>query len=164
MQAVFGASWMAMVQEAGAAPAGGGAAPAVAVPGMPEGAPAPAGTTGQPLPAQGSAQPGGSMLILWLLPLMLVFMIVMSAMAGRKEKKKRAELLSTVKKHDKVQMLGGIVGTVIEMNDEEVVLRVEEGRIRFTKSAIQTIVRPASGGEKGEAAVESKPDRQMQKA
>jgi preprotein translocase subunit YajC len=82
-------------------------------------------------------------MIIWLLPVMLIVMILMSSMAGRKEKKKRAELIGALKKHDRVQTLGGIVGTVAEVGETEVVLRVEEGRIRFNKTAIQAIVDPS---------------------
>ena len=54
-----------------------------------------------------------------------------------------------------MQTLGGMIGTVVEMTDDEVVLRVEEGRIRMTKGAIQQVItrdgKPASLAEvKGE--------------
>jgi preprotein translocase subunit YajC len=47
-------------------------------------------------------------------------------LGGRKEKKKRAALMASLKKHDKVQTVGGIIGTVVELTAEEVVLRVDE--------------------------------------
>ena len=93
-------------------------------------------------------------MIFWLLPVMLVVMILFSVLSGRKEKKKKQELVSAIKKHDKVQMLGGIIGTVAEVGDDDIVLRVEEGRIRFAKSAVAAVITSA----KASGSVESKPE------
>lgn len=116
-----------------------GAAPATSqqVAGMPQGA-APASTAQPSAPLTPTAAPGagGSSLIFWALPVMLIVMIGMSALAGRKEKKKRQELISNLKKHDRVQTIGGIIGTIIEVSDDDVVIRLEEGRMRVAKSAI----------------------------
>ncbi len=141
-----------------------GAAPAFADP-ISVGSAQPTGNAAAPLPgsvtAQGTipppsgARPGGGMdMIFWLLPMMLVVMIIFSVMSGRKEKKKKEELVSSIKKHDKVQMLGGIIGTVAEVGDEDIVIRVEEGRIRFAKSAVAAVINSA----KASGSVESKPD------
>ncbi|GJQ29297.1 MAG: hypothetical protein HBSAPP03_11810 [Phycisphaerae bacterium] len=132
---------------------GTGTVEAVGVPG--------AGTTTTPPPPAGAPGGGASSPgmgpIMWLLPVMLVVMILVSVMGSRKEKKRQAELLSSVKKGDKVQMLGGVIGTVAELGETEIVLRVEEGKIRFAKSALQGLVRPtvASG------TVEAKPEAKV---
>jgi preprotein translocase subunit YajC len=96
------------------------------------------------------------MLIFWLLPVMLLVMILLSASAGRKERRKREELLRSVKRNDKVQTAGGIIGIVAEMNDEEVVLRVEEGRIRVAKSSIAAVLREAKVGVSADGKAETK--------
>lgn len=93
-------------------------------------------------------------MIFWLLPVMLIVMIIFSVLTGRKEKKKKEELISAIKKHDKVQMLGGIIGSVAEVGDEDIVLRVEEGRIRFAKSAVAAVLSSA----KASGSLESKPE------
>ena len=71
-----------------------------------------------------------------------VFMIFM--MGGqRKEKKKRAQMLAGLKKGDKVQTVGGILGTVVEIRETEIVLKVDENantRIKFSRSAMQSVV------------------------
>lgn len=93
-----------------------------------------------------------------LMLVMVGVMLLTSIMAGKKDKKKRAELMTNLKKQDKVQMLGGIIGTVVEIGDDDtVVLKVEEGRIRFHKSSIQGILSSRGKGDtsitevKGEA-------------
>jgi preprotein translocase subunit YajC len=103
------------------------------------------------------AAPGGMNMIFWALPLMLLLLIFSQVMAGRKDKKRRQELMSSIKKGEKVQTLGGVIGTIIEVGDHDVVLRVEEGRIRFAKSAIQTVL-AASKDKPANGTIESKPD------
>ena len=93
----------------------------------------------QPLPAASTGSSGSPNMILWLFPV-IAFMLLMTMMTGRKDKKKKAEMMSSLKKQDKVQMIGGEIGTIAEITDDEVVLRVEEGRIRFARSAVQTVL------------------------
>lgn len=55
------------------------------------------------------------------------------------ERKKRQELLSKIKKNDRVYTSGGIYGTVMSVKDDEVTLRVDEDtntRIRVMRQAI----------------------------
>ncbi len=92
---------------------------------------------------------------------LFVFMILTQMMGGRKEKKKRAEMLAGIKRHDKVQTVGGIIGTVAEVRDDELVLRVDESsntKIRFARSAVQQVLRAS-----GETEVEPKPSQETAK-
>lgn len=158
-------SWMSFVTlaqtqpQAGAAPATT-SAPAqavnpVGVPGGNGGSAAAPGAN-QPLPAPSGGGAGGLGSIIWLLPVMLLVMVLMSAMTGRKDKKKRAELMASLKKNARVQMVGGEIGTVVELSDTEVVLRVEEGRIRFARSAVQTVLEPGKSKSESGAIAEVK--------
>ena len=87
-------------------------------------------------------------------------MFISMLLSGRKDQKKRKELIESMRKGDKVQTGGGIIGTVAEIGQDDVVLKVEEGRIRFAKAAIVSVLR--SSGAKAEAQIaepksESKP-------
>ena len=100
----------------------------------------PAGPTGADGTATGQTQPGFGQL---LLPLALMMGVIMlfSMGSGRKEKKKRAELLSQLAKGSTVQTVGGVKGTVMEVRDgtDEVVVKVDEKSntsMRFARSAI----------------------------
>jgi preprotein translocase subunit YajC len=78
-----------------------------------------------------------------MMVVLLGAMILFSFVSARREKKKRAELLDNIKKHDKVLTIGGVVGTVVEMKDDAVVLKVDETsntRITFTKTAISQVI------------------------
>ena len=131
-------------------PAGGGGTTAVPTTGAP-GTATPAGT--------GTGTPGGGGLGSWIfLPLILVFgfMIWTSSRQQKKEQAKRQELLKGLHRGDKVQTIGGVIGTVADISDDEVVLTVEQGRIRFAKSSVQQVVR--AHGTKSEPVLEAKPE------
>ncbi len=106
-----------------------------------------AGADGAAAAANGAAAPasgpaGGSGFLIMMMVL-LGTMVLFSVMSGRREKKKRAELLGSIKKHDKVMTVGGVLGTVVEMKDDSVVLKVDETsntRITFSKSAISQVM------------------------
>ncbi|CAG0983264.1 hypothetical protein PHYC_01883 [Phycisphaerales bacterium] len=145
--------------EAGAAPASTGT-PVQGV-GVPGASSTPTGTTGAPAGLGGppaGAPSGGMGPIMWLLPGMLVVMILMSWLSSRKDKKRQAELMANIKKGDRVQMMGGIIGSIVELGDTEVVLRVEEGRIRFARTAIVGLVQSRNGAA---SSLEAKPDAKV---
>jgi preprotein translocase subunit YajC len=93
-------------------------------------------------PQQQQRQGGdGSFMLMIALMLGLFFFVMMGGQ--RKEKKKRTKLLASVKKGDKVNTVGGIIGTIVELRENEVLLKVDENantRIKFTRSSIQSLV------------------------
>jgi preprotein translocase subunit YajC len=85
--------------------------------------------------------PGSGMI--WILAIFFLFMWLLIIMPQRREKKKHAAMQSSLKKGDRVQSIGGIRGTIAELNDTEVVLKVDESnntRMTFARSAIQGVV------------------------
>lgn len=113
----------------------------------------------QPISGGGQAAPpspfGGSFLFIILG--VFVLMIVMQSMSGRKAKKQRAEMLSSLKRHDRVQTIGGLIGSVAEVRDDEVVLKIDEAtntKVRVVRSAIQSVLR-GSASPAEPAALES---------
>jgi preprotein translocase subunit YajC len=134
----------------------GGAPSGPAVPGGVPGAP---GTTGAPLPPPGTPGPTGGGGLGFFLPLIMVLIVFMllTSMAGRKERKRRAAILAGVKRGDRVQTVGGEIGTVVELTESEMVLRVDEvsnTRIRFARSAIQQVIK--EGREAKDSSVPAK--------
>ena len=84
---------------------------------------------------------GGSMLP--LLMMMVVIMIIFTMRGSRREKKKRAQMIAALQKGDKVQTVGGIIGTVVQVRDSDLVLKVDEStgaKISFSRSAVQTVL------------------------
>jgi preprotein translocase subunit YajC len=91
------------------------------------------------------AERGGPPLWYQLMPFILLLVILyFFLIRGRqKEQKKRREMLAAVKKNDRVMTIGGIVGTVVNVRDEEVVLKVDEAanvKLTFTRGSIQRVL------------------------
>ena len=99
-----------------------------------------------------AAKPQGSFFDLMgplIFPLAMIFVMYQLLIAGpqRRERRKRDELLGNLKKNDKVLTIGGVIGTVanVSADGEEVTIRVEDNaRIRFRRSAIQTVYNEGS--------------------
>ena len=116
-----------------------GNAPAAATP----------GATGTP-PAGGGQPAPNPFSFMGPLLLVMVFVIGFSMLTSRREKKRREQMLSSVKKGEKVLTIGGIIGVVADVRDDEVILRVDEHsntKMRFTRSSIQQVLQSVSNGE-----------------
>jgi len=115
--------------------------------GAPSGSPQ-SNTATQGIPADpgagGGARPSSGMGS--LLPIMLLMMagiLIMTSLSGRKERKKHAALMAGLGKKDKVRAAGGIIGTIIELKNDEVLLetdRASNTRIRVARSSISTVI------------------------
>ncbi len=79
--------------------------------------------------------------IMQFLPLILIF-VVMYMFLFRGPKKKRQQhqkMVQSLRRNDKVRTIGGIIGTVIDVKDDEITLKVDESnntKIRVTPGAI----------------------------
>lgn len=86
----------------------------------------------------------------FLLPMVLIGILwyFLLFRPQRREQGRRDELLNQLKKNDRVVTIGGIIGTVASVSDDkkEVTVRVDDNtRIRFLRSAIQSVLREDSG-------------------
>ncbi|MHC4530564.1 MAG: preprotein translocase subunit YajC, partial [Planctomycetota bacterium] len=57
----------------------------------------------------------------------------------QKQKQQRRKLIQSLKKNDRVLTAGGIIGTIVDIKDEEVVLKVDEAnntKVRVLPGAI----------------------------
>ncbi len=59
----------------------------------------------------------------------------------RRRQKEHRDLLSSLKRGDRVVTAGGIYGTIEDMTEDSVTLVVEEGKIRLAKGSIVDKVR-----------------------
>ena len=102
-------------------------------------------TATAPTPAPEAGQSSSGALWRTLMPLALILLIMWAVLfrPKQKEKKQRDEMLGNLKKYDKVLTIGGIVGTVMEVREDEVILKVDDNsntRMKFIRSAIQKIL------------------------
>jgi preprotein translocase subunit YajC len=95
--------------------------------------------------AQDSPPPQGGSQLLFFLPLILLVVVyfVLLVLPKRKQEKERQSMLSNLKKGDRVQSIGGILGTVVSTDETEVLVKVDETtntKMRFTRNAIHRVI------------------------
>ena len=87
---------------------------------------------------QGSAAGGGSWSFLLMLALMFVVMWLFMIRPQRQQQKKLEEMRRALQKGDKVITAGGIYGTVADIDERTVLVKVDgDVKIRVDKSSIQ---------------------------
>ncbi len=74
---------------------------------------------------------------------MLMFFLFSSSRTKKKELKVREDMLKNMKRGDRVVTAGGIIGTIVDVRDADVVLKVDEStntKIRFSRDAIKRVL------------------------
>ncbi|MCW5757551.1 MAG: preprotein translocase subunit YajC [Phycisphaeraceae bacterium] len=116
---------------------------------LPAGATSQPGTTGAPgTPPPSQGGPDLFILVVLGMSIFLVMMIFTGGRRQKREQKTRQAMLDALKRNDKVQTIGGIIGTVAEVRTDEVVLKVDDAghnKIRFARSAIQQVISSRGG-------------------
>jgi preprotein translocase subunit YajC len=75
-----------------------------------------------------------------IIVLMVVFVFMMFR-GPRKKQQEHKKMLQSLQKNDKVRTIGGIYGVVVDVREDEIVLKVDESnntKIRIAPSAIGT--------------------------
>lgn len=73
------------------------------------------------------------------LGLLFVVMYFVLFRGPRKKQQQHNTMVQTLKKNDRVRTIGGILGTVVDVRDDDVVLKIDEStntKIHIVKSAI----------------------------
>jgi len=74
----------------------------------------------------------------------VVFMLMSGSGKSRKtEDKKRKEMLSNMKRGDRVETIGGILAAVVEVRESDVLLKIDEStntKIRMARDAIKRVI------------------------
>lgn len=98
--------------------------------------------------AAGAGGSGGGGLVGLILPLVLMFAIFYFLLIRPQQKKQktRTSMLSALKKGDKVVTIGGLHGTIMEITDDIVVLRVNDvTKLTFDRGSISHAISSSSG-------------------
>ncbi|MCP4266733.1 MAG: preprotein translocase subunit YajC [Candidatus Brocadiaceae bacterium] len=83
-----------------------------------------------------------------MLPLMIIMFAVMYFLIIRPQKqkeKKRLEMISNVRKQDRVVTAGGVHGVVTSVKENEIIVRIDDAKdvkIKIDKSAVTSISVP----------------------
>ena len=93
--------------------------------------------------------------LLWIMPAFLILLLWQFMFNPRKrDEKKRVEMVSALKKNDRIVTIGGITGTVASISEDNrhVTIKVEDNtRIKMLASSIQTVVGDETSDASGDA-------------
>jgi preprotein translocase subunit YajC len=95
-----------------------------------------------PAPDGGGGVGGGIPPILLIVVIIAIFYFVMFR-DQRKKQGSRKQMLAGLKKGDKVLTIGGILGTIVGIKDDEVVIKVDEAsntKITFARTAVDRVM------------------------
>jgi len=82
---------------------------------------------------------------IFLILLMFVLFYFLLIRPQQKRQKERDSMLAALKKGDRVVTIGGLHGTIVDLDDKTVVLRTGDTRLTFERTAISTILRDDKG-------------------
>ena len=97
---------------------------------------------GQATPTGGSSNAMGLFPIALMLGL-VVFMLLSARSQKKRDQREKEDMYSRMAKNDRVLTIGGIIGTVMSVKDNEVIVKVDETtntKMTFIKTAIQRIL------------------------
>lgn len=83
-----------------------------------------------------------------LLPMILIFVVFYFVLIrpNQKQHKERMAMLARLKKGDKVVTVGGLHGSIVDLTDERVTLKVNDNtRLVFERSAINSLLNEEKG-------------------
>ncbi|HEX2973307.1 MAG TPA: preprotein translocase subunit YajC [Tepidisphaeraceae bacterium] len=80
---------------------------------------------------------------IWLMVAVLLVFYFFIIRSKRNQDRQRDLMLKQLKRGDRIQTIGGILGTVVEARENEVLVKVDESsnaKIRFARSAIHRVL------------------------
>ena len=94
-------------------------------------------------PAAGGEEASGTQMLMQFLPLILMFAIFWFLLIRPQQKRAKAhkQMLSELKRGDYVVTASGIIGRILEIDDEQILLESGDSKFRITRGAIGDLVR-----------------------
>jgi preprotein translocase subunit YajC len=99
--------------------------------------------------AEGAAEGNPYGMFMIMIPMIVLFYFLLIRPQRKQEAKRRA-MIDMLKKNDRILTNGGLFGTVSNVMDDEVALRVDDARdvkVRIAKNAISAVVNRKEDGE-----------------
>ena len=92
-------------------------------------------------PAEQQAPKPSTFNPLFMIAIMAVAMYFLLFRGPRKKQQQHKQMVQKLQKNDRIRTIGGIIGTVIDVKDDEITLKVDESnntKIKIVPSAIGT--------------------------
>jgi preprotein translocase subunit YajC len=83
--------------------------------------------------------------LLSYLPLVAIFIVMYLLLfrGPQKKQQKHRKMVQALQKNDRVQTIGGILGTIVDVRDDEVIVKIDESnntKIKVTTGAISKVL------------------------
>lgn len=115
---------------------------------------APAGQQSSTTQQDGSNGPGAAdqptqvpqkpnMMFIILMGVLFVYMFFVMFRGPKKKQQEHQKMVQSLKKNDRVRTIGGILGTVMDVRDDEIILKIDEStntKMRVIPAAIATVL------------------------
>jgi preprotein translocase subunit YajC len=98
----------------------------------------PGGSQSQPVGQNPGQSPTNPLTYVFLMVFMVIMVVIMFR-TPQKQKQERKKLEQSLEKNDKVVTIGGIIGTVIDIKEQEILLKIDESnntKVKVLRSAI----------------------------
>ena len=106
-----------------------------------------AAQTGTAAPEAGQQQvpPPSNTMIMVPFIILIGVMIAISIRTSSKEKKKREEMMNSIRKGTKIMTSGGIIGEIAEVQKDQFLLKVANNvQIAISRTAVAQVIQPAA--------------------
>lgn len=102
-------------------------------------------------PQAGAQASGGMGMLASFMPFILMFVIFWFLLIRPQQKRAKAhrEMLEALKRGDKIVTSSGLLGTILEINKDEILLECGEAKLRMSRAAIGGVINDAPKGGKG---------------
>lgn len=99
-----------------------------------------------PVPQNGGT-PGGTDMLMQFLPLILMFVIFWFLLIRPQQKRTKAhkQMLGELKRGDRVQTGSGLIGRIVEIDDEHLLLECGNARLRMSRGAVAGLLADGRG-------------------
>ena len=105
-----------------------------------------------PPPGDGGSGGGGLISTVIMFGSIIAIFWFMILRPQQKKQKQHQQLIDSLKKGDKVEMSGGLHGTIAGLDERTILVQVAENvKMKFEKTAIATVVREGEAVEKKES-------------
>ncbi|MBO4369310.1 MAG: preprotein translocase subunit YajC [Desulfovibrio sp.] len=98
-------------------------------------------------PQAGAPAPDGMGMLASFMPFILMFVIFWFLLIRPQQKRAKAhrQMLDNLKRGDKIITQSGLLGTILELDKEELLLECGEAKLRMSRAAIGGVIEPKKG-------------------
>ncbi len=103
-------------------------------------------------PQAGGEAPEGTDMRMQFLPLILMFVIFWFLLIRPQQKRAKAhkQMLSELKRGDPVVTSSGIIGRILEIDDEQVLLESGDSKLRISRAAVGGLIQAKTAADPAE--------------